>query len=70
MGKLTEADEARTSSNIQVRERIESIMHNCTLKRYMNRQGFKYLHLKEKTVFYPDDLVKCTKFTRKCNRLL
>ena len=45
-------------------------MYNCTLTRCMNRQGFKYLHLREKGVLCPDGLEKRTKFARICSRLL
>lgn len=37
-------------------------MHNRKLKRCMNRQRLQYLHLKKKSLVYPDDLVKRTKF--------
>ena len=32
----------------------------------MNQQVFKYLHLKEKGLFFLGDLIKRSEFTRKC----
>lgn len=45
-------------------------MHNRTIRRCLNKQGFKYLHLRKKGILYPDDLTKRTKFAKKCKRVL
>ena len=58
IGKFTEAKEAFASSDIQFNIGAARIIYKHTLRRGMNRRGFKYLHLREKGVLYPDDLVK------------
>ena len=46
------------------------MMHNRTVRRAMNREGFKYLHLRKKGVLYPDDLEARLKFANKCRNVL
>ena len=56
--KFTEAKEAFASSDIQFNIGAAHIISKYTLREGMNRKGFKYLHVWEKGVLYPDDLVK------------
>ena len=45
-------------------------MSNRTVRRELNRQGIRYLHLRKKGVLLPDDLPKRKKFAHKCKRIL
>lgn len=66
---LTESDEPFTSKDIQ--HNLSAFnMHDRTIRRALNKEGVKYLHLRKKGILYKDDLVKRLRFARKCKRIL
>ena len=67
---LTEADEIFTSKDIQHNLGLNNIMSNRTIRRALNREGYKYLHLRKKGVLYRKDLEERLKFANRCKRLL
>ena len=66
---LQESDERFTSKDIQHNLGAFN-MHDRTIRRVLNTEGIKYLHLRKKGVLYKDDLVKRLNFARKCKRIL
>ena len=65
---LTAAGNGFTSKNIQSNVDALHDMSNRTVRRVLNRNGIKYLHLRKKGILLPSDLVKRLKFTRVCSR--
>lgn len=65
---LTDGGMGFTSKDIQSNIGALNGMSNRTVRRVMNKEGVKYLHLRKKGVLLPRDLVKRLAFTRKCNR--
>ena len=67
---LTSLGECWTSKDVQSNVGASMSMSNRTVRRELNRNGIKYLHLRKKGVLFPSDLRKRVRFARKCRRLL
>lgn len=67
--RLTAAGNGFTSKDIQTNVGALD-MSNRTIRRVMNRNGIRYLHLRKKGILLPSDLKKRLKFVRKCTRCL
>ena len=62
--------ESFCSKDLQVMTSTTDMMNNRTLRRELNRNGLKYLHLRKKGVLTEEDHEKRMKFARKCKRIL
>ena len=67
---LTSLGDCWTSKDVQSNVGALTSMSNRTLRRELNRNGIKYLHLRKKGVLLPSDLKKRARFARKCRRIL
>lgn len=65
---LTDAGNGFTSKDIQTNVGALRSMCNRTIRRVLNKQGIKFLHLRKKGVLLKSDLQKRLKFTRLCSR--
>ena len=65
--RLTREGNGFTSKDIQVN--VGALMvSNRSIRRVLNKNGIKYLHLRKKGILLPLDLKKRLKFTRRCSR--
>ena len=66
--RLTAAGNGFTSKDIQTNVGAVETMSNRTIRRVLNKNGIKFLHLRKKGILLPSDLKKRLKFVRRCAR--
>ena len=64
------APEGFTSKDIQANVGVVGVMSNRTIRRALNRNGLKWLRLRQKGVLLEEDLEKRLKFARRCKKEL
>ena len=66
--RLTDEGNGFTSKDVQTNVGAVDTMNNRTIRRVLNRNGIRYLHLRKKGILLPSDLKKRVKFTQRCSR--